>query len=185
MHSLKYPIGSYKRPEHIDLPEVAEWITDISQFPEKLAALTSSLRNDQLKWPYRPGGWTIHQVVHHCADSHMNSFIRFKLAMTEENPTIKPYLEHLWAEMPDTLDANISHSLAMLEGLHQRWVILLKNLKPEDLERKFIHPEHGKRFTLGETIALYAWHSNHHLAHVEQAIKYKGNFGKDEGRLFA
>jgi hypothetical protein len=185
MVSLKYPIGTHKIPERITPKTVAEWIKVIAVFPEKLASLTNPLRNDQLQWLYRPGGWNIQQVVHHCADSHMNSYIRFKLAMTEKSPTIKPYLEHLWAEMPDTLDANIQDSLMILEGLHRRWVILLKNLREDDLRREFIHPEHGKRFTLGENIALYAWHCNHHLAHVEQAIHFKGNFGQDRSTLLA
>ncbi len=183
MQSLKYPVGPYQDPEQISRDKTEEWINDIRRFPQKLAALTINLRNDQLNWPYRPGGWTIQQVVHHCADSHMNSFIRFKLAMTEDGPTIKPYLEHLWANMPDTLNANIRDSLSILEGLHRRWVILLDNLQQEDLQREFVHPEHGKRFTLGESIALYAWHCNHHLAHVEQAIRFKGNFGADKGTM--
>ncbi|KAA3632678.1 MAG: putative metal-dependent hydrolase [Bacteroidetes bacterium] len=178
MQNLKYPIGDFKSPEHISPDQLSDWITDIKQFPQKLKSLVQGLRKDQLGWHYRPGGWTIHQVIHHCADSHMNSFIRFKLALTEDSPTIKPYLEHLWAEMPDTLSANIDTSISILEGLHHRWGILLDNLGTDDLESVFIHPEHGKRFTLGETIALYSWHGNHHLAHVEQAIRFKGNFGE-------
>lgn len=181
--SLKYPVGAFKAPQNISPSQMQAYLESIDTFPRKLSALTGSLRQEQLEWRYRPGGWSIQQVVHHCADSHMNSFIRFKLALTENSPTIKPYLEHLWADMPDTLNANIKHSLAILEGLHRRWIILLKNLRPEDLSREFIHPEHGKRISLGENIALYAWHCEHHLAHVEQAIRFKGDFRNIEDKL--
>ncbi len=180
MQHLKFPVGEFQKPETITNEHIDQWKRDISSFPRRLKKLIEGLRSDQLRWKYRPGGWNILQVVHHCADSHMNSFIRFKLALTEENPTIKPYWENLWAEMPDTVDANIQSSLAILEGLHHRWIIMLNNLKSEDLSREFIHPEHGKHFSIAETIGLYAWHSNHHLAHVEQAIKYKGDFNLDE-----
>jgi hypothetical protein len=185
MQNLKFPIGTFKKPETVSDDLLQQWKRDITEFPQKLKTLVAPLRPDQLQWVYRPGGWSIHQVVHHCADSHMNSFIRFKLALTEEEPTIKPYWEHLWAEMPDTLTANINSSLAILEGLHYRWNILLENLKPEDMKREFIHPEHGKRFSIETTIALYAWHCNHHLAHVEQALKHKGKFREQDTRLFS
>jgi len=121
----------------------------------------------QLDTAYRPGGWTVRQVVHHCADSHMNSFIRFKLALTEENPTIKPYHEDKWAEMADAKNLPIEPSLKILEGLHDRWAILIKSLSDQDLQKTFYHPANQKTITLATTIALYAWHSRHHLEHVK------------------
>ncbi len=113
----------------------------------------------------------IRQVIHHCADSHMNSFIRFKLSLTEESPTIKPYFEDRWAEMPDYLEVSILNSIQILEGLHLKWTVLLKSLSQSDLEKEFVHPEHGKRFSVAENIGVYAWHSNHHLEHVKSALK--------------
>ncbi len=180
MQNLRYPIGNFKSTELFTGGDIMKWTEDIKAFPEKLKTLVQDLRLDQLRWTYRPGGWTIQQVVHHCADSHMNSFIRFKLALTEDAPTIKPYLEHLWAEMPDANYTDINTSLGILDGLHKRWGILLDNLGTQELKKVFIHPEHGKRFTIIDAMDLYAWHCNHHLAHVEQAIRFKGNFGNLE-----
>lgn len=184
MKNLKYPVGPFKRPETITENDLEIWKNVIAQFPAKLSSLVDPLRKDQLLWPYRPGGWTIQQVVHHCADSHMNSFIRFKLALTEDSPTIKPYFENLWAEMPDYLEAEIQASLSILKGLHRRWSILLNHLSAEDLKKEFIHPEHGRLFSLEVTLALYAWHCNHHLAHVEQALRFKGDFGAESDTHF-
>src|SRR5690606_40023431 len=119
---------------------------------------------------YRPEGWTIRQLVHHCADSHMNSFIRFKLTLTEETPTIKPYLEDLWAELPDASHLPIDSSLDVLKGLHHRWTALLKSLTEEDLKRQFIHPETNERISLETNIGIYAWNGDHHLAHMGQMV---------------
>ena len=140
-----------------------------------MEVLVKDLSPLELDYIYRPGGWTIKQVVHHCADSHMNSLIRFKLALTEDLPTIKPYFEERWAELADYHNP-ISDSLIILQGVHNRWVTLLKSLDQEQLKRDFIHPEHQKRFTLKETMALYAWHCQHHLAHIEQALEFKNVF---------
>lgn len=185
MQHLKFPIGEFTKPQVITSDHIIQWKKDIIAFPGSLKKLVSDLGVDQLLWQYRPGGWTIRQVVHHCADSHMNSFIRFKLALTETSPVIKPYWENLWAEMPDTVSADINGSLSLLEGLHYRWGILLDNLKEEDFTREFVHPEHGKRFSVAENIGIYAWHSNHHLAHVKQAIKFQGNFDNGGETHFA
>ena len=170
---MKYPIGKFKSPEIIDSEHIKAWISEIDSFTSRIKGLTEKLSEEDLKLKYRPEGWTIHQIVHHCADSHMNSFIRFKLSMTEDTPTIKPYYEGKWADMPDYSLAPIKESIKIIEGLHVRWVILLKSLNLKDLKKEFIHPEHGIRFTLGENIGIYAWHSNHHLAHVKLALKNK------------
>ncbi|GAA5038738.1 putative metal-dependent hydrolase [Marivirga lumbricoides] len=142
-----------------------EFITDISSFPVRLRNEVQHLNSEQLNIPYRPGGWTIRQLVHHCADSHMNSLMRFKLALTEDQPVIKPYFEDRWAELPDS-KMEIEPALQILEGLHARWTTLLKSLTAEQLKKVFVHPEHGTEISLEENIALYAWHCNHHLAHV-------------------
>ena len=166
MHHLKYPIGTFIKPEILDEPAISACIETIETFPKKLRQEVDHLTDTQLDTPYRLGGWTIRQVVHHCADSHMNSFIRFKLALTEDTPTIKPYYEDRWAELVDAKAMDIAPSLILLEGLHIRWSTLLKALTPTELKQVFIHPEHGKGIELDEAITLYAWHCNHHLAHI-------------------
>ncbi len=176
MENLRYPIGKYALPKQIDEDYIPNAIEQIETFPARLKKLLNNLPEDQLLWSYRSNGWTIKQLVHHCADSHMNSFIRFKLALTEDSPTIKPYHEDQWAELPDTVSTPIEESLKILEGLHARWTQLLKALSQEDLKKQFVHPEHGKRVSLSENIGLYAWHGNHHLAHIKQAITSEGKF---------
>ena len=130
-----------------------------------MRAALKGLSDKQLNTPYRDGGWTVRQVVHHVPDSHMNAYVRFKLAMTEDSPTIKPYLEDRWAQLPDTESTRVDVSLALLESLHERWLQLLRSLKEEDWKRTFKHPELGER-RLDQTAALYAWHGRHHVAHV-------------------
>lgn len=174
--NLKYPIGKFMISEHQSDVQIHEWIATIEAFPQTVIELTKDLTVLQLSWHYRPGGWTIKQVVHHCADSHMNSIMRFKLALTEDTPIIKPYYEDRWATLADGNDTNINHTIILLKGLHAKWGILLRSLSPSDLKREFIHPEHGRCFSLDETIGLYAWHCKHHLAHMKQALKYKGKF---------
>jgi hypothetical protein len=163
---LKYPIGKFKAPEQFTASLIQTWISTIAEFPEKLKKEVLQLDDVQLDTAYRPGGWTIRQVVHHCADSHLNSYIRFKLALTEDSPIIKPYFEERWAELPDALRMPVAPSISLLEGLHQRWGFLLNELTEEQLERCFIHPEHGNKVSLKTNIAIYAWHCNHHLAHI-------------------
>lgn len=176
IEKLKYPIGTFQKPEFISKNEIKIWIESIEKFPKIIKEKTENLSINQLNWMYRPNGWAIKQVVHHCADSHMNSFVRFKLALTEENPTIKPYQEADWAMLVDGISDDISPSLLILEGVHKRWVLLLKSFKEKELKRKFVNPESKKTSCLDEIIGLYAWHCNHHLAHIEQAIHYKGQF---------
>lgn len=179
LEKLKFPIGQFAKPDIINDNQISKWIDDIEGFPNKLNQLTNDLTIEQLNWKYRPEGWSIKQVVHHCADSHMNSIIRFKLALTEDTPTIRPYYESRWADLIDGNDNNIQDSLHLLKGLHAKLGKLLRNLSSENLSKEFVHPEHGKHFRLDETIGIYAWHSNHHLAHIKQAINYKGSFNKE------
>lgn len=174
LNQLKFPIGKFEKPPVLTDLLRESFITDIETFPARLRKEVASLNDSQLDTPYRPDGWTIRQVVHHCADSHMNSIIRFKLALTEDKPTIKPYFEDRWAELADTKNLSIEPSLLLLEGLHTRWTKLLRSLSLEDLKRSFIHPEHGREIVLEENLGIYAWHCNHHLAHVTSLKKRMG-----------
>jgi hypothetical protein len=170
LESLKYPMGKFVKPEVIDNQQINDWIAEIEQLPAQIKALTENISEKALDTPYRPEGWTVRQVIHHVADSHSNAFTRFKLALTEDNPTIKPYLEAKWAELADS-KLPINPSLQILEGLHHRWVTLLKTLGSQELSRTYFHPESKKTFTLAEVIGLYAWHSRHHLAHIKMGIE--------------
>ena len=170
-NELKYPIGQFEKPPIISKEILSQWISDISTFPSRLKSEVNHLTEEQLDTQYRPEGWTIRQVIHHCADSHMNSLIRLKLALTEDQPTIKPYFEERWAELHDSKNMPIEPSLKMIEGIHERWTVLLNNLTDEQYARIFIHPEHGKTFRVDENIGVYAWHCNHHLAHISETIK--------------
>lgn len=175
LYNLKYPIGEYKIPENLTEVQLEHWIHDIEKLPSFIIKLTENLSEKELNYPYRPNGWTIRQVVHHLADSHMNSIIRFKLAMTEEVPTIRPYYEDHWANLADYKES-IDTAISIITGVHQKLGILLKSFSKEDLRRQFIHPEHDKHFSIEETIGMYAWHSNHHLEHIKQALELKGSF---------
>jgi uncharacterized damage-inducible protein DinB len=161
----RFPIGkfSYQGPATPD--QKRKLLDDIEQTPANLRAAVKGLSDQQLDTPYRDGGWTVRQLVHHVPESHMNAYVRFKLALTEDNPTIKPYMEALWAELPDAKSAPIDVSLSLLDNLHSRWMLVLRNLKPEDWKRTFNHPEIGP-MDLDKTLALYAWHGPHHVAHV-------------------
>ena len=174
LYNLRYPIGEFIKPEIITAEILAKAIQTIADFPEKLKAEVSHLSEAQLETPYRTDGWTIRQVVHHCADSHMNCFIRIKWTLTEDNPTIKFYYESLWAEGVDNKTMPIEPTLQFLEGLHYRLSFVIKSLSETDLERTYIHPEHNKEFELNEVICLYAWHCNHHLAHITELKKREG-----------
>lgn len=176
LEELKYPIGKFKWPKEISAEDLNSWIAAIENFPAALKAEVENLSDEELNLIYRPEGWNIRQVVHHCADSHTNAFTRFKLALTEDKPIIKPYLESLWAQLPDVTHAKIEWSLQILEGLHKRWIVLLRSMNETDFKKVFVHPEHGRELKLESVTALYAWHCNHHLAHVKQAKKYNGNF---------
>ena len=171
---LKYPIGAFTEPTSISEATLQAWINDIAAFPERLSIAVEGLSAEQLDTSYRPGGWTVRQVVHHCADSHMNSWIRFKLALTEDKPVIKPYMEDLWAELPDSKVMDINPSLALLQALHTKWVFLLRSLSEKNLQQGYVHPQLGREYRLDLAIALYAWHCNHHLAHILSLKARKG-----------
>ena len=176
LDKLRFPIGSFKCPESVEAAQMSLWISEIESFPASINNLTKHLSAAELNWKYRPGGWSIKQVVHHCADSHMNCLIRFKLALTEETPTIKPYEESKWAELKDALTDDISASLQITEGIHSRWSVLLKNMSKEQFSMQYFHPESQKTFALDEITGFYAWHCNHHLAHIRQALSHKNQF---------
>lgn len=176
LEALRYPIGKLHVPKEVSQKQMSEWINDIDSFPSNIKELTEDLSEEQLRWKYRPEGWSIHQVVHHTADSHMNAFVRFKLTLTEEIPTIKPYFEDRWAELADTTKAPISDSVSLLTGLHSRWARLLKSMNEEDFKKKLFHPEQGRELPLTFMLGLYAWHCRHHTAHIEQALEYEGQF---------
>ena len=173
LENLRYPIGRFVSRSRIDEDQIEKWINEIEALPDNLTKTVEGLTATQLDTPYRPGGWAIRQVVHHLPDSHMNSFIRFKWALTEDRPEIKAYFEDRWAELPDYSDTPVSVSLDLLEALHRRWVALLRSLTRQDLDRIFIHPESGPA-NLAETIGSYAWHGRHHLAHIRETIRREG-----------
>ena len=162
---LRYPVGKFDFAAPINPDQRQSLIQQIEETPAKLRAAIEGLTEEQLATPYRPGGWSVRQVVHHVPESHMNSYIRFKLAITEDNPTIKPYFEDRWALLDDALTAPVELSLNLLDSLHRRWVLFLKTLKGEDFDRTFQHPELGP-MTLDKNLGLYAWHGRHHVAHI-------------------
>lgn len=173
IEELRYPIGRFQLLTQINVKKLEEWKTDIASFPSEIKALSQNVSGVELNYKYRPEGWSIQQLVHHCADSHMNGFIRHKLTLSEDIPQIKPYVEAKWAEMPDTLEVNIHESLKIIEGVHSRWIALLNTLNDSDLKREYIHPEHGVHFTMAQSIGNYAWHGKHHLAHIKNALTTK------------
>jgi uncharacterized damage-inducible protein DinB len=170
MIDLRFPVGKFQYDGPPSEKQKQEFVADIAQTPGKLRAAVKDLSDTQLDTPYRPEGWTVRQVVHHVPDSHLNSYMRFKLALTEDDPTIKPYAEDRWAELPDTKATPIEVSLTLLDSLHDRWVRLLRSLTPEEWKRTYRHPELGP-MTLEKTLALYAWHGKHHVAHITELRK--------------
>jgi uncharacterized damage-inducible protein DinB len=165
MEKLRYPIGKFNFDADITPEKRATWIQDIENLPQELRRALSGLSPSQLDTPYREGGWTVRQLAHHVADSHMNAFIRWKLALTESGPTIKPYDQDEWVTTADVTGAGVEQSLALLEGLHTRWARLIASLSPSDFARSFNHPESGMQ-TLDRQLQLYAWHCRHHVAHI-------------------
>ncbi len=171
----QYPIGKFQAPASFMQGHTDELIKSIARFPVKMREATSMLNDEQLDTPYRKGGWTVRQVVHHVADSHMNAYIRFKLTITENIPIIKPYREEKWAETADGKSAPIWISLNLLDALHTRWILFLSSLKGDDYLKTYFHPDLQKEFKLYEAVALYAWHCEHHLAHIT-TLKSKENW---------
>jgi hypothetical protein len=162
---LRYPIGKFKLEGTPADEDIRRAIDEVAEAPAKLRAAVEGLTGEQLETPYRPSGWTVRQVIHHVPDSHLNSYCRFKLALTEDEPTIKPYHEDRWAELDDSRTAPVDVSLVMLEVLHQRWVLLMKSMTTEEFARTFRHPELGV-VSLARNVCLYAWHGRHHAAHI-------------------
>jgi uncharacterized damage-inducible protein DinB len=162
---LRYPIGKFERPAGVTPEQRRLCIRQIEEAPSHLRTGVSGLSDAQLDTPYRSGGWTVRQVVHHLSDSHMNAYVRMKLALTESQPTIKPYEESLWAELHDGRTPPVDISLTLLEALHKRWVLLLTAMTPDDFRRTLNHPESGI-MSLDTLVALYAWHGRHHVAHI-------------------
>lgn len=174
LEELRYPIGRYTKPEIYTEADLKEWISVLEALPNWMDLCIENLDEAQLQTPYRPDGWTINQVVHHVADSHMNAFIRLKLGLTEDGPTIKPYAEAEWAKLADVSTVPVNVSNTLLHALHRRWVAVLKNMKPSDWERTVFHPEKNRNLTLWELTALYAWHSRHHMEHIRRLRERMG-----------
>lgn len=169
--NLKYPVGKYDHTSRIELNQVEELIEIIDDFSEDLTELVIDLEDEDLDKTYREGGWIIRQVISHCADSHANAFMRFKLALTEENPTIKPYHQNGWAGLPDADEAPVELSLLMIDGVHGRWVWLMDSMDDEDWNKTYYHPEQDRTSRLIDVLGLYAWHCRHHLEHIKLALR--------------
>ncbi len=174
LDQLRYPIGRFKRPAIISPDDLEDYANVLEAFPAALRDAVAGWSAEQLDTPYRPDGWTVRQLIHHVADSHINAYMRIKMALTEEVPTIKAYEENQWAELPDGREAPVEWSLEMLHYLHLRWVMLLRRLEAPQWEREFLHPEYTRAFRLDGILALYAWHSRHHLAHIQSLAKRMG-----------
>jgi hypothetical protein len=170
---LRYPIGPFEAPDPITPEQVTAWIDEIEHLPTALRSVVEPMSGAQLDTRYRRGGWTVRQVVHHVVDSHVNSYVRFKWALTEDRPTIKTYFEERWAELPDMVSFPVAGSLTLLEALHARWVDLLRGLSAADLQREFLHPDTGP-VRLDRNVGLYAWHGRHHLAHITRLAEREG-----------
>ena len=170
LEKLKYPIGRYQPLATVDEKQIEKFIAALAEFPARLANLVANLDDQHLDLVYRPGGWSIRQVIHHLADSHINAYVRVKLIITENNPHIRPYDEASWAECEDAKLGDIKVSLVLLEKLHQRWSLFLSTLKLSDFDRLYFHPEHQKTFSLKYLLGLYVWHGEHHLAHISGTL---------------
>ncbi len=173
---LRYPIGRFTRPESAHPEDRQEWIREIDALPQHLEKAVQDLTDEQLDTPYRPGGWTVRQVVHHVFDSHANAYVRFRLALTEDAPTIKPYQEAAWAELSDARSAPIEPSITALRGLHERWVRLLTSMSETDWKKAYHHPDGGLT-SLTHAVALYAWHGRHHVAHITTLEEREASYG--------
>ncbi|MEM6764763.1 MAG: YfiT family bacillithiol transferase [Bacteroidota bacterium] len=173
LEELKYPIGKYEAPPQVNEEVMNTWIQEIRTLPIQVKKEIQGLTEDQLSMRYRPEGWTIRQVVHHLSDSHLNALVRVKWIMTEDSPTIKPYFEARWAELPDSLQLHPIISINLLEAVHYKLAFLLSALGKEEWSKAFYHPEYTNTLELGKYIGLYAWHGRHHLTHIRQAISHK------------
>jgi len=167
LDNLKFPIGKFHYSGASTREERSTWTADIAALPDQLEEVLASFSPEEIETPYRPEGWCAREVVHHLADSHMNAVVRLKLALTEENPIVKPYAEARWALLSDTQELPLDASLSMLKGMHLKWAHLLNSLSPADWSRTYYHPEQKKEVSLDELVALYAWHGKHHLGHIK------------------
>jgi hypothetical protein len=174
MSDLRYPIGPFQAPKTYDANSRAQRISEIEQAPKALRQAVKGLSAQQLDTPYRPGGWTVRQVVHHVPDSHLNAYVRLKLAITEEEPTIKPYDEARWAELVDGRTGDPEVSLSLLDSVHTRWTTLWRSLAPQQFSRRFKHPDHEGMLTVDWMLALYSWHGRHHVAHITALREREG-----------
>ncbi len=174
LEELRYPIGTFNCPEEISASLIAEWIGVLETFPERLETLVKNLANHQLETPYRAGGWTVRQVIHHIADSHHHSYTRFKWALSEENPLIKAYEEKEWSSLLDARTAPITISLNYIKALHAKLVFVLKGLTKDQYDLCYVHPVGNKKISVAENIGKYAWHGNHHLAHIQNLMEHEG-----------
>ena len=170
LDQLRYPVGKFAFNANAEEKEIQQWISEIEKLPSQLRNAVKGLSDAQLNTAYRPDGWTLRQVVHHVADSHMHAYIRVKLALTENKPTIKPYEEKLWAEMEDSKNLSPEISLSLLDSLHTRWVYILKKLSAADLDRSVFHPESKREMSVKFLLALYSWHGRHHTAHITELM---------------
>ena len=176
MSDLRYPIGPVSEFPRDSYNDRHEYVEFIGAFPQLLKEKTQGLRPDALRLPYRPDGWSILQVVHHCADSHLNAYTRFRLALTEYRPHIRPYQEHLWAQLADAVHPDLTPSLQILSGVHCRWHQLLESMTEADWNRTYLHPEYKDEYNLLDALAQYVWHGKHHLGHIDQALRFQESF---------
>ncbi len=174
LEELAYPTGRFTTPETYDATALSQWISVLEACPKWYDYSIENLDEAQLDTPYRPGGWTVAQVVHHVADSHINAYTRLKLALTEDAPVIKPYEEQRWAELPDVTSVPVNVSITLLHALHRRWVAVLRGLEEKDWERTYVHPEGNRVYPLWEMTAMYAWHSRHHFEHIRKLRERTG-----------
>lgn len=175
LEKLKYPIGKYIPPSPITRDHIRLWTNELSELPQLIENAAGHLSPAQLETAYRPDGWSVRQVVHHLADSHINAYTRFRLAMTEDNPTIRPYYEDRWANLEDAKSADVQLSIAILKAVHERLVVFIKSLEYAHFSRTYFHPETQKQSTLGFLLGNYAWHGKHHLAHIQSTLTHQTN----------
>jgi len=171
LEKLKYPIGKYEPPKTITETQLKEWIEQLAILPQEIADVAADLSEDQLETQYRPDGWTVRQVIHHLADSHINAYTRVRLTLTENRPEVRPYDEVRWAELEDAKSGNIQLSITILKAIHERLVALLETLNFSDFDRTYYHPAAQQEFTLAYLVGNYAWHGKHHLAHIKSTLK--------------